>query len=97
MRVRDKNTRRARKRDLKGRNERTYAKMAREMEARVTDILSQERKVLSLAKKTFGSTLTGSLRGLEAEEAAEEGIRGLLKKENQESRRKNSKYGLYSA
>lgn len=41
----------------------TYARMAMEIEESVTDIFSHARKVLSLAKKTLGSTLTGTLRG----------------------------------
>ena len=36
--------------------------MATEMEASVTAMLSQARKVRSLAKNTLGSTLTGTLR-----------------------------------
>ena len=38
--------------------------MATAMEARVTAIFSHAKNVLSLAKKTFGSTLMGTLRGL---------------------------------
>ncbi len=41
----------------------TYATMATEIDASVTDICSQARKVRSLAKNTFGSTLTGSYNG----------------------------------
>jgi len=36
--------------------------MAMAIEARVTEVWSQARKVRSLAKKTLGSTLTGTLR-----------------------------------
>jgi hypothetical protein len=35
------------------------ATTAREMVANVTDIFIQDKNVLSLAKKTFGSILTG--------------------------------------
>lgn len=41
----------------------SYATMATEIDASVTDICSQARKVRSLAKNTFGSTLTGSCNG----------------------------------
>jgi hypothetical protein len=44
-------------------NGRTYATIAIEMEANVTAIWSQARNVLSFAKNTFGSTLTGTFRG----------------------------------
>jgi hypothetical protein len=41
----------------------TYATIANEIEARVTDICNHARKVRSLAKNTLGSTLTGSFLG----------------------------------
>ena len=38
----------------------TYATIATEIDANVTDMCSQAKNVLSLAKKTFGSTFTGT-------------------------------------
>lgn len=40
--------------------DKTYATIATDIEANVTDICNQDKKVRSLAKYTLGSTLTGT-------------------------------------
>lgn len=41
----------------------THATIATDIDANVTDICNHAKNVRSFAKKTFGSTLTGTLRG----------------------------------